>query len=43
MAWMAATSTAARAYDDVGGFPPVFRKIMGLTPSQYRQRFSRIG
>jgi transcriptional regulator GlxA family with amidase domain len=30
-------------YDDVGGFRRVFRKLIGLTPSQYRQRFSRIG
>jgi transcriptional regulator GlxA family with amidase domain len=26
-------------YDDVGGFRRVFRKIMGLTPSDYRRRF----
>jgi transcriptional regulator GlxA family with amidase domain len=30
-------------YDDVGGFRRVFRKIVGLTPSDYRRRFSRIG
>jgi transcriptional regulator GlxA family with amidase domain len=29
-------------YDDVGGFRRVFRKIMGLTPSEYRRRFCRI-
>jgi transcriptional regulator GlxA family with amidase domain len=29
-------------YDDVGGFRRVFRKIVGLTPSEYRQRFCRI-
>jgi transcriptional regulator GlxA family with amidase domain len=28
-------------YDDVGGFRRVFRKIMGLTPSDYRRRFGR--
>jgi transcriptional regulator GlxA family with amidase domain len=33
---------ASVGYDDVGGFRQVFRKIVGLTPSQYRQRFSRI-
>jgi transcriptional regulator GlxA family with amidase domain len=27
-------------YDDVGGFRRVFRKIVGLTPSDYRRRFS---
>jgi transcriptional regulator GlxA family with amidase domain len=30
-------------YDDAGGFRRVFRKIVGLTPSDYRRRFSRIG
>jgi transcriptional regulator GlxA family with amidase domain len=29
-------------YNDVGGFRRVFRKIVGLTPSDYRQRFSRL-
>jgi transcriptional regulator GlxA family with amidase domain len=29
-------------YDDTGGFRRVFRKIVGLTPSEYRRRFSRI-
>jgi transcriptional regulator GlxA family with amidase domain len=29
-------------YDDVGGFRRVFRKIVGLTPSEYRRRFSRL-
>jgi len=29
-------------YDDVGGFRRVFRKIMGLTPSDYRRRFCRL-
>src|SRR5471032_96422 len=28
-------------YTDVGGFRRVFRKIVGLTPSDYRRRFSR--
>jgi transcriptional regulator GlxA family with amidase domain len=27
-------------YDDVGGFRRVFRKIVGLSPSEYRHRFS---
>jgi transcriptional regulator GlxA family with amidase domain len=30
-------------YEDVGGFRRVFRKIVGLTPSDYRSRFSRLG
>jgi len=30
-------------YEDVGGFRRVFRKIVGLTPSDYRRRFSRLG
>jgi transcriptional regulator GlxA family with amidase domain len=30
-------------YDDPGGFRRVFRKIVGLTPSDYRRRFSRLG
>jgi transcriptional regulator GlxA family with amidase domain len=34
--------SASAGYDAVGGFRRVFRKIVGLTPSQYRQRFSRI-
>jgi transcriptional regulator GlxA family with amidase domain len=29
-------------YGDVGGFRRVFRKHMGLTPSDYRRRFSRL-
>ena len=29
-------------YEDVGGFRRVFRKIIGLTPSDYRRRFSRL-
>ena len=33
---------ASVGYDDIGGFRRVFRKIMGLTPSEYRQRFCRI-
>jgi transcriptional regulator GlxA family with amidase domain len=33
---------ASVGYDDVGGFRRVFRKIVGLTPSEYRQRFCRI-
>jgi transcriptional regulator GlxA family with amidase domain len=33
---------ASVGYDDVGGFRRVFRKVMGLTPSEYRQRFCRI-
>ena len=28
-------------YEDVGGFRRLFRKIVGLTPSEYRRRFSR--
>jgi AraC-like DNA-binding protein len=27
----------------VGAFRRVFRKIVGLTPSDYRRRFSRLG
>jgi transcriptional regulator GlxA family with amidase domain len=30
-------------YEDVGGFRRVFHKIVGLTPSDYRRRFSRLG
>jgi transcriptional regulator GlxA family with amidase domain len=30
-------------YDDAGRFRRVFHKIMGLTPSDYRRRFSRSG
>jgi transcriptional regulator GlxA family with amidase domain len=33
---------ASVGYGDVGGFRRVFRKIVGLTPSEYRQRFCRI-
>jgi transcriptional regulator GlxA family with amidase domain len=33
---------ATVGYDDAGGFRRVFRKIMGLTPSDYRRRFSRV-
>jgi transcriptional regulator GlxA family with amidase domain len=33
---------ASVGYDDVGGFRREFRKIVGLAPSEYRQRFSRI-
>jgi transcriptional regulator GlxA family with amidase domain len=29
-------------YGDVGGFRRVFRRIVGLTPSDYRRRFSRL-
>jgi transcriptional regulator GlxA family with amidase domain len=29
-------------YADIGGFRRVFRKIAGLTPSDYRRRFSRL-
>jgi transcriptional regulator GlxA family with amidase domain len=29
-------------YGDAGGFRRVFRKIVGLTPSDYRHRFSRL-
>ncbi|MEW9624467.1 GlxA family transcriptional regulator [Rhodanobacter geophilus] len=29
-------------YDDTGSFRRVFHKIMGLTPSDYRRRFSRV-
>jgi transcriptional regulator GlxA family with amidase domain len=29
-------------HDDAGGFRRVFRKILGLTPSDYRRRFSRL-
>jgi transcriptional regulator GlxA family with amidase domain len=28
-------------YDDVAGFRRVFRKVVGLTPSDYRRRFGR--
>jgi transcriptional regulator GlxA family with amidase domain len=34
--------SARVGYDDVGGFRRVFRKIVGLTPSDYRRRFCRI-
>lgn len=30
-------------YGDVGGFRRVFRKVVGLTPSDYRKRFCRSG
>lgn len=30
-------------YGDVGGFRRVFRKVMGLTPSDYRRRFCQPG
>jgi len=30
-------------YEDIGGFRRVFHKIVGLTPSDYRRRFSRLG
>jgi transcriptional regulator GlxA family with amidase domain len=30
-------------YIDAGGFRRVFRNIVGLTPSDYRRRFSRLG
>jgi transcriptional regulator GlxA family with amidase domain len=33
---------ASVGYEDVGGFRRVFRKFVGLAPSQYRQRFSRV-
>jgi transcriptional regulator GlxA family with amidase domain len=33
---------ASVGYDDAGGFRRVFQKIVGLTPSEYRQRFCRI-
>ncbi len=29
-------------YDDVGGFRRAFGKIVGLSPSDYRRRFSRL-
>ena len=32
----------AIGYQDVRGFHRVFHKIVGLTPSDYRRRFSRI-
>ena len=32
---------ASIGYNDVGGFRRVFRKITGLTPSDYRKRFCR--
>ena len=34
---------ASVGYDDAGRFRRVFQKIMGLTPSGYRRRFSRLG
>jgi transcriptional regulator GlxA family with amidase domain len=33
---------ASVGYEDVGRFRRVFRKIVGLTPSEYRQRFCRL-
>jgi transcriptional regulator GlxA family with amidase domain len=33
---------ASVGYVDVGAFRRVFRKIMGLTPSDYRRKFSRL-
>jgi transcriptional regulator GlxA family with amidase domain len=33
---------ASVGYDDAGGFRRVFRQIVGLTPSDYRRRFSRL-
>ena len=34
---------AARiGYEDVGAFRRVFRKIVGLTPSDYRRKFGRL-
>jgi hypothetical protein len=32
---------ATIGYGDAGGFRRVFHKIVGLTPSDYRRRFSR--
>ena len=37
-----ANITLSVGYEDVGGFRRVFRKIVGLTPSDYRRRFSRL-
>jgi transcriptional regulator GlxA family with amidase domain len=36
------TIAASVGYDDVGGFRRVFRKFVGLAPSEYRKRFCRI-
>jgi transcriptional regulator GlxA family with amidase domain len=33
---------ASVGYDDVGAFRRLFRKLVGLTPSEYRQRFCRV-
>jgi transcriptional regulator GlxA family with amidase domain len=33
---------SAVGYDCVGAFRRVLRKIMGLTPSDYRRRFCRL-
>jgi transcriptional regulator GlxA family with amidase domain len=33
---------ASVGYGDLGGFRRIFRKIVGLTPSECRQRFSRL-
>jgi transcriptional regulator GlxA family with amidase domain len=33
---------ASVGYEDPGGFRRVFRKIVGLTPSDYRRRFCRL-
>jgi transcriptional regulator GlxA family with amidase domain len=30
-------------YEDLGGFRRVFRKHIGLTPSEYRRRFGSSG
>jgi AraC-like DNA-binding protein len=32
---------ASLGYNDVDGFRRIFRQVMGLTPSEYRNRFSR--
>jgi AraC-like DNA-binding protein len=33
---------ASIGYEDVGAFRRVFRKIIGLTPTDYRRRFFRL-
>ena len=37
------TIAAAMGYLDIRGFRRVFHNIVGLTPSEYRRRFSQLG